>query len=60
MRLRPSNVAGGLTCKMRLLAVADTTEEARYQARQRGRSTVASMNIQEALLQLLGGQIGQV
>jgi hypothetical protein len=36
---------------MRLPAVADTIEEARYQARQGGRSTVAGLDIQKALLE---------
>jgi len=43
-------VGYGLTCKMRLPAVADTIEEARYQARQSGRSVVAGVDIQKALL----------
>ena len=41
-------VGCGLTCKMRLPGVADTIEEARYQARQSGRSTVAGVDIQKS------------
>jgi hypothetical protein len=41
----------GLTCKMRLPALADTIEEARYRARQSGRSNVAGVDIQKALLE---------
>jgi hypothetical protein len=44
-------VGYGLTCKMRLPAMADTIEEARYQARQDDRSVVTGVDIQKALLQ---------
>ena len=39
-----------LTCKMRLPAVADTVEEARYQARKNGRSHIVATDIRNALL----------
>jgi len=39
-----------LTCKMRLPAVANTVEEARYQARKAGRSHVVATDIRTALL----------
>ncbi len=44
-------VGYALTCKMRLPAVADTIYEARYQARQNGRSAVAGVDIQKGLLE---------
>jgi hypothetical protein len=44
-------VGYGLTCRMRLPAVADTIEEARYQARQDGRSAVDGVDIRKALLE---------
>jgi hypothetical protein len=44
-------VGYGLTCKMRLPAVTDTIEEARYQARQSGRLRIAGVDIQKALLE---------
>jgi hypothetical protein len=44
-------VGYGLTCKMRLAAMADTIEEARYQARQDHRSVVTGVDIQKALLE---------
>jgi hypothetical protein len=44
-------VAGyALTCKMRLPAVVNTIEEARYQARRNGRSKVRATDIRAALL----------
>jgi hypothetical protein len=43
-------VGYALTCKMRLPAVAATIEEARYQARQAGRSHVVATDIRAALL----------
>jgi hypothetical protein len=43
-------VGYALTCKMRLPAVADTVEEARYQARKHGRSHVLATDIRTALL----------
>jgi len=39
-----------LTCKMPLPAVSDTIEEARYQARQSGRTHVAAIDLRNALL----------
>jgi hypothetical protein len=44
-------VGYALTCRMRLPAVADTIHEARYQARQNGRSIVTGVDIQKALLE---------
>jgi hypothetical protein len=43
-------VGYGLTCKMRLPAVAATVEEARYQARTAGRSHIVAMDLRTALL----------
>jgi hypothetical protein len=43
-------VGYALTCKMRLPAVANTIEEARYQARKQGRSHVLATDIRTALL----------
>lgn len=43
-------VGYALTCKMRLPAVANTVEEARYQARKHGRSHVLATDIRTALL----------
>ena len=43
-------VGYALTCKMRLPAVANTVEEARYQARKHGRSNVLATDIRTALL----------
>ena len=43
-------VGYALTCKMRLPAVANTIEEARYQARKHGRSHVLATDIRTALL----------
>jgi hypothetical protein len=43
-------VGYALTCKMRLPAVAATIEEARYQARKAGRSSVVATDIRTALL----------
>jgi hypothetical protein len=43
-------VGYGLTCKMRLPAVSNTIEEARYQARRHGRSNVLATDIRTALL----------
>lgn len=43
-------VGYALTCKMRLPAVANTVEEARYQARKSGRSNVRATDIRTALL----------
>jgi hypothetical protein len=43
-------VGCALTCKMRLPAVADTVEEARYQARKHGRSHIVATDIRTALL----------
>jgi len=43
-------VGYALTCKMRLPAVADTVEEARYQARRHGRSHIVATDIRTALL----------
>lgn len=43
-------VGYALTCKMRLPAVTDTVEEARYQARKRGRSHIVATDIRAALL----------
>lgn len=43
-------VGYALTCKMRLPAVANTVEEARYQARKHGRSYVLATDIRTALL----------
>jgi len=43
-------VGYALTCKMRLPAVANTVEEARYQARQHGRSQILATDIRAALL----------
>lgn len=43
-------VGYALTCKMRLPALADTIEEARYQARLIQRSQVAAEDIQAAIL----------
>jgi hypothetical protein len=43
-------VGYALTCKMRLPAVANTVEEARYQARRQGRSQILATDIRAALL----------
>jgi hypothetical protein len=43
-------VGYALTCKMRLPAVATTVEEARYQARKHGRSSVFATDIRTAFL----------
>jgi len=43
-------VGYALTCKMRLPAVSNTIEEARYQARRHGRSNVLATDIRTALL----------
>jgi hypothetical protein len=43
-------VGYALTCKMRLPAVANTVEEARYQARKAGRSYIIATDIRNALL----------
>jgi len=43
-------VGYSLTCKMRLPAVSDTIQEARYQARKNGRSQIAATDIRTALL----------
>jgi hypothetical protein len=43
-------VGYALTCKMRLPAVSDTIQEARYQARKNGRSVIAAIDIRSALL----------
>jgi hypothetical protein len=43
-------VGYALTCKMRLPAVAETIQEARYQARKNGRSQIAATDIRSALL----------
>jgi hypothetical protein len=43
-------VGYALTCKIRLPAVAETIEEARYQARKAGRSHVVATGIRTALL----------
>ena len=43
-------VGYALTCKMRLPAVANTVEEARYQARKHGRSNVLATDVRTALL----------
>jgi len=43
-------VGYALTCKMRLPAVADTITEARHQAREHGRFSVAATDIRNALL----------
>ena len=43
-------VGYALTCKMRLPAVSNTIEEARYQARKSGRSKVIATDIRTALL----------
>jgi hypothetical protein len=43
-------VGYALTSKMRLPAVTATVEEARYQARKRGRSHIAATDIRDALL----------
>jgi hypothetical protein len=43
-------VGYALTCKMRLPAVSNTIEEARYQARRHGRSNVLAIDIRTALL----------
>ena len=43
-------VGYALTCKMRLPAVANTVEEARYQARRHGRSHVVATDVRTALL----------
>jgi hypothetical protein len=43
-------VGYALTCKMRLPAVANTIEEARYQARSQGRSHIIAVDIRTALL----------
>jgi hypothetical protein len=43
-------VGYALTCKMRLPAVANTIDEARYQARKHGRSRVLATDIRAALL----------
>ncbi len=43
-------VGYALTCKMRLPAVVNTIEEARYQARRNGRSNVRATDIRTALL----------
>jgi hypothetical protein len=43
-------VGYALTCKMRLPAVANTIEEARYQARRHGHFGIASADIRSALL----------
>jgi len=43
-------VGYALTCKMRLPAIAATVEEARYQARKAGRSSVVATDIRTALL----------
>jgi hypothetical protein len=43
-------VGYALTCKMRLPAVAETIQEARYQARKNGRSQIAATDIRTALL----------
>ena len=39
-----------LTCKMQLPAVSDAITEARYQARKNGRSSIAAIDIRNALL----------
>jgi hypothetical protein len=46
----PVRCGYALTCKMRLPAVAATVEEARYQAREAGRSYVVATDIRTALL----------
>jgi len=43
-------VGYALTCKMRLPAVANTVDEARYQARRHGRSQILATDIRTALL----------
>jgi hypothetical protein len=43
-------VGYGMTCKMRLPAVAATIEEARYQARKAGRPQIVATDIRTALL----------
>ena len=43
-------VGYALTCKLRLPAVANTIEEARYQARKHNRSRLLGTDIQAALL----------
>jgi hypothetical protein len=43
-------VGYALTCKMRLPAVANTVEEARYQARKHGHSNVRAIDVRTALL----------
>jgi hypothetical protein len=43
-------VGYALTCKMRLPAIANTVEEARYQARKHGRSNVLATDVRTALL----------
>jgi hypothetical protein len=43
-------VGYALTCKLRLPAVANTVEEARYQARKHNRSRLLATDIQAALL----------
>ena len=43
-------VGYALTCKMRLPAVANTIDEARYQARRHGRSQILATDIRTALL----------
>jgi hypothetical protein len=43
-------VGYALTCKMRLPAVAETIQEARYQARKNGRSQISATDIRSALL----------
>lgn len=44
-------VGYALTCKMRLAAIANTVEEARYQARKAGRSHIIGTDIRTAILE---------